>query len=98
MFPSEDLGLGVQQSFRQVVKHINADKTILNDTRVDTDIQFAENDQYDAYQKICTEMQYRCANSYLNGFTFDLIFCWMFIIIIFWGDIPVTYYKQIGQI
>lgn len=62
VFPVEasvsNLGLGIQQSFRQVVRHINADKTILNNTRVDTDIQFAETDQYDAYQKICTEMQY----------------------------------------
>ena len=43
----------------QTVKNLNSNADILNGTRIDSDTQFATDDVYDAYQKVCREMQYR---------------------------------------
>lgn len=49
----------MHESFRQTVRALNDNPILLNTTRVDTDLQYAKTDRYDAYQRICTEVQYR---------------------------------------
>ena len=54
----------VHEGFRQILAAANAQgKTNdfgLNGTRIDFDTQYAKkNDLYDAYQKVCIEMQYK---------------------------------------
>lgn len=48
----------MHESFRQTVRALNDNPILLNTTRVDTDLQYAKTDRYDAYQRICTEVQY----------------------------------------
>ena len=48
------------ESFRASVTHWNAvNATSDHRTRIDQDIQFSRDEQYDAYQKICMEMKYK---------------------------------------
>ena len=49
----------IHAAFDQSVVNVNANPTILNKTRLDKDTQYAKSDQFDAYQKECTEMDYR---------------------------------------
>ena len=54
----------VDQGFRQILKAANRQGKIndfgLNGTRIDFDTQYVqENNLYDAFQKVCIEMQYK---------------------------------------
>jgi hypothetical protein len=51
--------LVIHQSFVQIVSEINLDEDFLNNTRMDHNIQYAQNDPFDAHQKICMEMSFR---------------------------------------
>ena len=50
---------GMHSAFEQTVRNVNANPEVMNKTRLDRDMQYAKNDQFDAYQKVCTEMDYR---------------------------------------
>ena len=54
----------VHEGFRQILSAANVQGKMndfgLNGTRIDFDTQYAEkNNLYDAYQKVCIEMQYK---------------------------------------
>ena len=55
----------IHAAFDQSVINVNANPTILNKTRLDKDTQYAKSDQFDAYQKVCTEMDYRYVENVL---------------------------------
>ena len=57
VFLERDLNL--HNTFGQIFDNLNKNENYLNGTRVDFNIQYAELDQFDAYQKACMEMTYR---------------------------------------
>lgn len=57
VFLERDLLL--HQAFGQIFDQLNDNENYLNGTRVDYNIQYADLDQFDAYQKACMEMTYR---------------------------------------
>ena len=59
VFDDSTVDRSLHQTFMQTVKNLNSNDDILNGTRIDSDTQFATDDVYDAYQKVCREMQYR---------------------------------------
>ena len=51
--------LPIHQSFVQIMSGLNSDENVLNGTRVDHNVQYIQDDPFDAHQKICMEMSYR---------------------------------------
>ena len=49
----------LHRTFGEIFDALNEDEHYLNGTRVDYNIQYADLDQFDAYQKACMEMTYR---------------------------------------
>ena len=59
IFLESELDRPIHQSYRLIVESVNKDPNFLNGTRIDSSSQFALDNAFDAYQKVCMEMQYR---------------------------------------
>ncbi len=50
---------GIHEAFRLSVAALNDDPQVLNATRVDPDMQYSDENPFEAHRKACTEMTYK---------------------------------------